>query len=83
LTAARRESEDSSVTAEYVVIPAPFPCSAGLFSCSCGATAVEYDLKRVAPEGWSTAEDGSCRCPRCTAEGASRASNPASGEDAL
>ena len=72
-TAAAR-SEDRAETAEYIVIPAPFPCSVALFSCPCGAKTVEYDVKRAAPTGWSTADDGSNRCPRCTAEAASRAS---------
>jgi hypothetical protein len=60
-------------TADYFVTPAPIPCSVALFSCPCGATAVEYDVKRVAPAGWSTADDGVLRCPACTAVASSRA----------
>jgi hypothetical protein len=60
-------------TADYIVIPAPFPCSVALFSCPCGAKAVESDTKRVAPKGWSTAEDGSPRCPVCAGKASSRA----------
>ena len=59
-------------TAEYLVIPVPFPCSVALFSCPCGAKAVESDTKHVVPKGWSTAEDGSTRCPVCTAKGLGR-----------
>ncbi len=53
--------------AEYVVIPAPVPCSVALFSCPCGAKAFE-DTKHVAPKGWSPADDGSVRCPACSAK---------------
>ncbi len=52
---------------EYFEIPAPFPCSVALFVCGCGATAVDYDVTEPAPTGWSVAEDGSARCPRCYA----------------
>jgi hypothetical protein len=55
-----------ATTAEYIVTPAPVPCSVAVFSCSCGAEAVEFDLKLVVPTGWSTADDGSARCPKCT-----------------
>jgi hypothetical protein len=58
--------------ADYFVIPTPVPCSVALFTCPCGAHAVEYDVKRAAPTGWSTADDGSCRCPRCSAKLAGR-----------
>jgi hypothetical protein len=58
-------------TADYLVIPAPFPCSVALFSCPCGAKAVD-DPRHVEPKGWSTAEDGSPRCPVCTAKASSR-----------
>jgi hypothetical protein len=60
-------------TADYIVIPAPFPCSVALFSCPCGAKAFEYDPREVEPKDWSTAENGSLRCPACTAKAASRA----------
>jgi hypothetical protein len=60
-------------TVDYFTIPAPFPCSVALFSCRCGATAVEYDLEQTTPAGWSTAEDGSDRCPRCSAAAVDRA----------
>jgi hypothetical protein len=55
-------------TADYFVIPAPCPCSVALFSCRCGATAVDYDLKDDAPPGWETAEDGELLCPVCAAK---------------
>jgi hypothetical protein len=61
-------------TPDYFVTSAPFPCSIALFSCSCGARAVEYDLKQGAPAAWTTAQDGSQRCPACSTEAASRAS---------
>jgi hypothetical protein len=56
------------MTADYFLIPAPVPCSVALFTCPCGAHAVDYDPKDVSPPGWSKAEDGSQRCPRCSAE---------------
>lgn len=59
-------------TADYFVIPAPCPCSVALFSCPCGAKAVEYDLKEVAPPGWSTSDDGVLRCPECSARVSAR-----------
>jgi hypothetical protein len=61
-------------TADYFVIPAPCPCSVALFSCACGATAVDYDLKQDLPPGWEAAEDGEFRCPRCSAEAAATSS---------
>ena len=60
-------------TADYFVIPGPFPCSVAVFSCPCGAKAIDYDVKQVAPPGWGTADDGSYRCPACIAEESSRA----------
>src|SRR5207302_289121 len=36
-----------------------------VFSCACGATQVRYDTKGSSPSGWSTAADGSDRCPHC------------------
>jgi len=59
--------------AEYLVTAAPFPCSLVLLSCPCGANAVEYDVKRGAPPGWSTADDGSDRCPACAREATNEA----------
>jgi len=55
-------------TADYFVIPAPVPCSVALFSCPCGAKAFESDPKQLAPKGWTTADDGSVRCPVCSAK---------------
>jgi len=66
LTSLRERSRIAS-TADYIVIPAPVPCSIAVFSCPCGAQAFE-DTKHVAPEGWSVSEDGSVRCPVCAAE---------------
>ena len=48
-------------------------CSLVLLSCPCGANAVEYDVKRGAPPGWSTADDGSDRCPACAREATNEA----------
>jgi hypothetical protein len=59
-------------TADYFVTPAPIPSSVAVFNCPCGATAAEYDAKDLAPPDWSTADDGSHRCPVCTAEASSR-----------
>jgi hypothetical protein len=64
-------SEDR-VTADYFVIPAPFPCGVALFHCRCGAHAVEYDLKRGVPTGWSTSDEGADLCPHCSAQAAGR-----------
>ena len=72
MTSGRQEARIAH-TADYYVIPAPFPCSVALFSCPCGAKAVESDPKRVAPKGWSTTGEGSPRCPVCTAKASSRA----------
>jgi hypothetical protein len=58
--------------ADYFVTPAPIPSSVAVFSCRCGATQVEYDATEVAPPDWSTADDGSHRCPVCTAEALTR-----------
>lgn len=71
LTSRCRETKIAE-TADYFVTPAPIPSSVAVFSCPCGATAVEYDATEVAPPDWSTADDGSCRCPVCTAEALSR-----------
>jgi hypothetical protein len=59
-------------TADYFITPAPVPSSVAVFSCACGATEVEYDVKDAAPPEWSTADDGSPRCPVCTAAASSR-----------
>jgi hypothetical protein len=53
-------------TVDHFVISAPFPFAVALFRCRCGAKAVEYDLKRAAPTGWSIVDTGSHRCPRCS-----------------
>jgi hypothetical protein len=37
---------------------------------------VETDVNRIAPAGWSTAEDGSHRCPTCSTEAARAAPAP-------
>jgi hypothetical protein len=63
-----REGSRIAPTAEYIVIPVPFPCSVALFSCPCGAKAVE-ETKKAAPKGWSVDADGSARCPVCVAKG--------------
>jgi len=71
LTTRRAEIKIAQM-ADYFVTPAPIPSSVALFSCPCGATAAEFDAKEVVPPDWSTADDGSCRCPVCTAEASSR-----------
>jgi hypothetical protein len=53
-------------TADYFVIPGPAPCSVALFTCPCGAHAVDYDLSDEAPPGWTKSDDGELRCPECT-----------------
>jgi len=67
----RRDGARIAQTADYFVIPVAFPCSVALFRCRCGAKAVEYDVKRVAPTGWGTADHGSHRCPACIARASS------------
>jgi len=57
-------------TADYFVIPAPVPCTVAAFTCACGARAFESDRTRGLPSGWSSAEDGSNRCPPCSAAAA-------------
>jgi hypothetical protein len=52
-------------TAEFYVNQATVPLGITVFTCACGATKVRPDLKRNVPSGWSTAADGSDRCPRC------------------
>jgi hypothetical protein len=60
-----QEREHPSTTAEFYVNQATVPLGVAVFSCACGATRVQYDLKRSSPSGWSTAADGSDRCPHC------------------
>jgi len=62
-----REEARIAGTVDYVVIPAPFPCSLALFTCPCGAKAVD-DPRHATPKGWTTAADGSVRCPACSAK---------------
>jgi hypothetical protein len=50
--------------AEVYVNQATVPLGVAVFICACGATRVHYDLTHD-PSGWSTAADGSDRCPRC------------------
>jgi hypothetical protein len=72
LTAGRHGAKIAP-TAEYFVIPAPCPCSVALFSCACGATVVDYDVKEAAPAGWEAADDGEVLCPECSARASARA----------
>ncbi len=64
----RRGEARIAQTADYYVIPAPVPFSVALFTCPCGAKAVEYDVKRDEPAGWMTADDGSHRWAPCARE---------------
>jgi hypothetical protein len=75
LTTGRREARIAP-TADYFVIPAPVPCSVAVFTCPCGAKAMEYDLERALPEGWSSTEAGSTLCPHCSAAAAERTASP-------
>ena len=61
----RRDGETIVRTADYFIIPGAFPCTVAVFKCPCGATTVEYDVRRVVPPGWGTTEDGSPQCPHC------------------
>jgi hypothetical protein len=69
LTPGARGCDHHPITVEYGVIHATVPCSAALFTCRCGASTVEFDLARELPERWSTADDGSPRCPHCAEVG--------------
>ena len=61
----RQEREHPSTTAEFFVNQATVPFGVAVFTCACGATRLQYDLKRSSPSGWSTAADGSDHCPHC------------------
>ena len=67
LTHALRSWQAPSVTVEYVVTYAPIPFSFALFTCNCGATSVECDMRRAAPDNWTVADDGSHLCAHCAA----------------
>jgi len=53
------------VAVRHGFVHAFVPCSVALFTCSCGVSAVELDVRRQAPDGWSALPDDSHRCPRC------------------
>ena len=50
---------------DYVAIHALAPCSVAVFSCECGASSLEFDVKREAPDDWLARDDGSHLCPHC------------------
>jgi hypothetical protein len=60
-----RPWEPPIVTVEYHVTYAAIPCSLALFRCRCGASTVEYDLKRKTPDHWVAVDGGSYLCPHC------------------
>src|SRR5262249_42178094 len=60
-----QKRQHRSTTAEVYVNQTSVPLSVAVFTCACGARRIQYDLKRNSPSGWSTAADGSDRCPRC------------------
>ena len=60
------EREHLGMAAEYYVNQAGIPLGVAFYACACGAKRVECDVSHGAPEGWSIAADGSCRCPRCS-----------------
>ena len=64
MTPASGSENIRSTTAEYYVNQATIPLGIAVFTCRCGGTRVQYDLD-AAPTGWTTAADGSDRCPRC------------------
>jgi hypothetical protein len=53
------------IAVEHFVIQATVPVGVAVFTCTCGAARLEYDLKRSAPEAWAVLEDGSHLCPHC------------------
>jgi hypothetical protein len=62
---------------EYYVNQAAVPLGVALFTCNCGATQVECDLRRGSPpDGWSIAADGSARCPHCAGSNESEKAEP-------
>jgi len=70
LTSGSRSENIRSTTAEFYVNQATIPLGVAVFTCSCGGTRVQYDLDTI-PSGWTTAPDGTDRCPRCAnADGA-------------
>ena len=60
-----QEREHFGIATEYYVNQATVPLGVALFVCACGAKQVECDLNHGAPDGWATAADGACLCPRC------------------
>lgn len=56
-----------TMAVQYGVLSAFVPCSVALFTCSCGASKVEADIRREVPDGWSTLEL-SHLCPRCSGD---------------
>lgn len=51
----------------YAAVSAFVPCSVALFTCECGASAVEFDMRLEVPHGWSTRETPHL-CPRCSGD---------------
>jgi hypothetical protein len=63
------------VAVRYGFIHASVPFSIALITCPCGASTVEIDLRREAPDGWLALADGSHRCPPCATAHGKRPSN--------
>jgi hypothetical protein len=73
---APEEREHRPTTAEVYVNQAAVPVSVTVFTCACGAKNVQGDA-RSSPSGWTTAADGSDRCPRCARSEADPGKRPA------
>jgi hypothetical protein len=74
LTTARRGASIGGVTVRHGVIHASVPCSVALYTCSCGASTVEFDVRLPVPDGWSAVGNDTVLCPHC-ARNAAPASN--------
>ena len=48
----------ATVTVNDGVLHASVPCGVAMFTCTCGASAVEYDLNRGVPDRWVAADAG-------------------------
>jgi hypothetical protein len=63
------------VGVRYGFIHASVPCAVALFTCRCGASTVEIDVRQEAPNGWLALAGGSHLCPPCAEAHGKRPSN--------
>jgi hypothetical protein len=55
----------ATVTVQHFATFAPIPRSFAMFTCRCGASSIEHDVRRAAPKHWTIADDGSHLCAQC------------------